>query len=187
MNDAPIVWLSKRRTCIALSSTEYIVLAQGGKESVWLARLYSEIINKSDDILPICIRADSQSAIRFAKNPERHDKTKHKDIRHHYIWWLVDTNQVSLEHLPDTEQPADILTKSVFKESFVKKRKIMGIKSPPQEAAKRMSSIIVDPKRPNVFWSLTVLLLFFKLGGTEDIHSTGSPVLWRRSTDPVVT
>jgi hypothetical protein len=88
-NDAPIVWLRKRQTCIALSSaeSEYIALAQGGKESVWLARLYSEISRPSDDILPICIKTDSQSAIRIAKNPEHHDKTKHIDIRHHYIRW----------------------------------------------------------------------------------------------------
>jgi hypothetical protein len=190
-NDAPIVWLSKRQTCIALSSaeSEYIALAQGGKESVWLARLYSEISRPSDDILPICIKTDSQSAIRIAKNPEHHDKTKHIDIRHHYIRWLVDTNQVSLEHLPDVKQPADILTKSVVKESFMRKRTIMGIQPPPPEGVKRkaLSNIIVDPKRPNLFWSLTMLLMLFLRVGTDDVHNTGSPVLWRKSNEPVVT
>lgn len=186
------MWMSKRQTCIALSSTEseYIALAHAGKESVWLARLISEICGSSNTDDAICIKTDSQSAIRIANNPEHHDKTKHIDIRHHYIRWLVDTKRVILEHLPDTEQPADILTKSVVKENFVKKRDIMGMQPPPAATMKRkaLSSIIVDPKRPNLFWSLTMLLLlFFKLGGADDVHSTGSPVLWRRSHEPVVT
>jgi len=56
-NDASIIWISKRQTCIALSSTEseYIALALGGKESVWIARLYSEITLLPEFDEPICL------------------------------------------------------------------------------------------------------------------------------------
>lgn len=190
-NGAPVIWLSKRQTCIALSSTEseYIALAQAGKKAVWLERLYSELNLPYIKEGPICVKTDSQSAMKLAKNLEYHDKTKHIDIRHHYIRWLVATNQVELDHIPDTVQPADILTKSVGKDTFVKKRAIMGMQHPPATPTKRkaLSSVIVDPKRPNMFWTLTLLLLSFPLMGfAQDVHRTGSAVLWRKSNDPVV-
>jgi Reverse transcriptase (RNA-dependent DNA polymerase)/gag-polypeptide of LTR copia-type/GAG-pre-integrase domain len=197
-NGAPIVWLSKRQTCIALSSTEseYIALAQGGKEAVWISKMYQELGLHFLTDEPICLKTDSQSAIKLAKNPEFHMKTKHIDIRHHYIRWLVKTGQVSLDYLPDKSQPADILTKSIVKEKFQSKRCMMGLQQPPGEVVKRkaMASVIVDPKRPNMFWSVVTLLMFWlalvgatsPLGSENDIHNTGSPVLWRRTHQPVV-
>lgn len=190
-NGAPVTWLSKRQTCIALSSTEseYIALSQAGKEAVWLSRLYTELHLSCFTDDSVCLQTDSQSAIKLAKNPEYHDKTKHIDIRHHYIRWLVRTSQVNLAHIPDTVQPADILTKAVVKVNFVKKRNIMGIRSPPPEAEKRkaLSSVIVDPKRPNLFWTLALIFLgLTMMGSAQDLHHTGSPILWRRSHDSVV-
>ena len=189
-NGAPIIWISKRQTCIALSSTEseYIALAHGGKEAVWISRMYQELGSMENDT--ICLKTDSQSAMKLAKNPEYHDKTKHIDIRHHYIRKLIETEQVDLAHLPDTIQPADILTKSVVKETFIRKRGFMGVQPSPSEAdrkRKAMCSVISDPKRPNIFWSLLMMFLMcLTLGGGTDIHAIGSPVLWRRNHDPVV-
>ncbi|OXA43043.1 Copia protein [Folsomia candida] len=128
-NNSPIVWMSKRQTCISLSScqAEYVALALAGKEAVWVTRLYLELDMISLENEPICLKTDSQSAIKLAKNDEFHDKSKHIDIRHHFIRDLVETNQVVLEHLPDKVQPADILTKSVVRESFETKRYLMGM------------------------------------------------------------
>ena len=189
-NGAPVVWISKRQTCIALSSTEseYIALAQGGKEAVWITRIYSELgMSFQDD--PICLKTDSQSAMKLAKNPEHHDKSKHIDIRHHYIRQLVESEKIILEYIPDKIQPADILTKSIVKENFLRKREFMGMQSPPKESAKRsaLSSVIRDPKRPNLFWTLLMLLMtMLTMGGASDVHKIGLPVLWRRSLDPVI-
>jgi hypothetical protein len=133
-NKAPIAWISKRQTCIALSSTEseYIALAHGGKEAVWIRRMYEELGMLSLQKESMLLKTDSQSAMKLAKNPEYHDKTKHIDIRHHYIRWLVESEQITLDHIPDLVQPADLLTKSVVKDTFLKKREIMGMQFPPK-------------------------------------------------------
>lgn len=190
-NNSPIVWMSKRQTCISLSScqAEYVALALAGKEAVWVTRLYLELDMISLENEPICLKTDSQSAIRLAKNDEFHDKSKHIDIRHHFIRDLVETNQVVLEHLPDKVQPADILTKSVVRESFETKRYLMGMVPPPPakgEKRRALCSVIVNPKRPSLLWSFMALLLSFLTIGATDLHKEGSPVLWRKSYEPVV-
>jgi hypothetical protein len=189
-NESPVIWMSKRQTCVALSSTEseYVALAQAGKESVWLNRIYAELDMPID--AAICLKTDSQSAIKLAKNPEYHDKTKHIDIRHHYIRWLVDSERVSLEYVPDQSQPADILTKSVVKDKFIKKRQLMGMQDLPKEPLKRkaLSSVIVDPKRPNMYWSLALMLILCCIqGGDSKLFRESNPVIWRKSSDPVFT
>jgi hypothetical protein len=67
-NGAPILWISKRQTCIALSSTEseYIALTHGGKESVWVSRFYSEYGAMTAQG-GMCLKTDSQSAMKLAK------------------------------------------------------------------------------------------------------------------------
>ena len=189
-NGAPILWISKRQTCIALSSTEseYIALTHGGKESVWVSRFYSEYGAMTAQG-GMCLKTDSQSAMKLAKNPEYHDKTKHIDIRHHSIRSLIKKQQIILEYIPDSSQPADILTKAVTKENFVTKRYIMGIEPMPQESPKRraLSSVVVNPKRPNLMWTLFILFpSLLTMGGASDVHKNGSPVLWRKSSDPVI-
>jgi hypothetical protein len=185
-NCTPIIWLSKRQTCIALSSTEseYIALALGGKEAVWVNRIYSEL---GEEQLPICISTDSQSAIKLAKNPEYHDKTKHIDIRHHYIRRLVETGCVVLDHVSDPKQPADLLTKSVARETFLSKRHIMGMENPPVQGTKRraMSSVVIDPKRAKTFFAL-MMKMMLALGATTEIHKKGNSVIWRKTDSPAV-
>jgi hypothetical protein len=114
-----------------------------------------------------------------------------------------------LDYIPDSEQPADILTKSVVKENFNKKRKLMGIQDKPEQPGaidhapertrtptenkrKALSSVIVNPKRPNVFYSIALLLLLVMgtMGSvivTKLRHKPATSVIWRKSHNPVVT
>jgi len=65
----------------------------------------------------------------------------------------------------------------------------MGMNKPLQDVEKRkaLSIIIVDSKRPNVFWSLAMLLMLILRARAVNIHHTESQVLWMKSYDPVVT
>ena len=68
---------------------------------------------KDYDISQNCMTlyCDNMSAIHMSKNPVFHSRTKHIDIRHHYIRELVEKNIISLEHVDTLENRADILTK----------------------------------------------------------------------------
>ena len=81
---SPISWKSKKQPTVALSSceAEYMALGLSTQEALYLER-YSTDLNVLSK--PLVIYSDSQSAIELVKNPVKHNKSKHIDIRHHFI------------------------------------------------------------------------------------------------------
>ena len=57
------------------------------------------------------IYCDNTSAIQMTQNPVHHSKTKHIEIRHHFIRDIAEKGRISLHYIPTTEQLADIFTK----------------------------------------------------------------------------
>jgi hypothetical protein len=66
----------------------------------------------------LTLYCDNLSAINISKNPIQHSRTKHIDIRHHFIRDLVKDKVVNLEHVATEEQVADIFTKALDANQF---------------------------------------------------------------------
>ena len=120
LSGAAICWKSRKQNLIALSSTEaeYIALTEAAKEASWLRELYQEIclrmnLNKTMLQGSIPIYADNQAAIQMAKVPRFHERTKHIRIRYHYVRSAIESNIITLDYIPTTANPADILTKAL--------------------------------------------------------------------------
>ena len=98
---------------MALSSTEaeYIAAAHATKEVVWLRRLLNELGQTTK--APTHLHIDNQSAIAIARNPEFHDRTKHIDVRYHFLRQKVENEEILLTYLPTDNQIADVLTKGL--------------------------------------------------------------------------
>lgn len=108
-----IDWGSRRQQCTALSTTEaeYIASSDASKEAIWLQRLLSEI-----DSLPVGhvrLLCDNQSAIRLIHNPANHQRTKHIDVRYHFIQEKHVNGDIVIDYVPTIHQLADIFTKSL--------------------------------------------------------------------------
>jgi len=125
-----ISWSSKKQSSVALSSTEaeYIAGAHTAKELVWLQRLLGDIGMPDDSPTTLCI--DNQSAIAIAKNPQFHDRTKHIEVRYHYLHDKVEEEELELEYVPTGEQIADALTKALNKDKHTTFAKEMGVLRP---------------------------------------------------------
>lgn len=96
----------------ASTEAEYMALTEAAKEAVWLRNFLSELdIPLHTD--KIKIRVDNQSAIKLSVNPEFHARTKHIELRHHYVRELVEDGQVELEYINTKENIADMLTKGL--------------------------------------------------------------------------
>jgi hypothetical protein len=110
-----ISWSLKKQQTVTLLSTKakYIAGAHVAKEAAWLKNLLSEIWKDQKTDLPIILYIDNQSAISIAKNLEFHDRTKHIDVRHHFLRQQVDLKAISLKYMPTDEQVADVLTKGL--------------------------------------------------------------------------
>ncbi|CAI7924472.1 unnamed protein product, partial [Closterium sp. NIES-54] len=106
-----ISWQSKRQLVVALSTieSEYISLCQCIWEGVWLKRLFGEFGHELAGGVPVFV--DNQSAIAFAQNACLHGRTKHMQVRWHFIREMVASGKVILRWCPTNRQAADILTK----------------------------------------------------------------------------
>jgi hypothetical protein len=110
--------LSGKQRIAAQSSceAEYVAAAAAACQGVWLARLIGELIGEDD--VKHTIRIDNQSAISLSKNPVFHERSKHIDVRYHFIRNCVETGQVEVEHVRTENQHADILTKPLSRFRF---------------------------------------------------------------------
>ena len=122
LSEGSISWKCKKQSTVALSSTEaeYMALSEAAKEAIYLRNLLGELTGKLDYIK---IFNDNQSAQKLSANPIFHERTKHIDVRHHFVREIVSHNLIKIEYLPTAEMTADILTKglnSVKHHKFVK-------------------------------------------------------------------
>jgi hypothetical protein len=109
-----ISWKSQRQSCVALSSceAEYVAVSSAFQEGSYLKQLLVDIdCNVKADVI---VFSDSQSAIALAKNPVHHRRSKHIDIRYHFVRSLVENGFV-LSYVPSEEMLADMFTKPVGK------------------------------------------------------------------------
>jgi hypothetical protein len=108
----PISWESRKQRTVALSSTEaeYMALSDGAKEAMFLKNILLELFGKKDAIV---IYNDNQSAQKLSVNHMLNRRTKHIDIRNHFIRDAVTKGDIILKYQPTDEMPADILTKGV--------------------------------------------------------------------------
>ena len=122
-----ITWQSQKQKVVALSSceAEYIAATTAACQGVWLARLLAEF--KGEKSRAITLKIDSESTIQLSKNPVFHDRSKHIDVRYHYIRECVEENRVKLESVRTVDELADILTKALGPQQFCELRSKIGV------------------------------------------------------------
>ena len=149
MNGGCISWRSKKQRTVALSSTEaeYMALTEAVQEAIWLKAFLCELgeMSLSDAVK---IHEDNQGSIALAKNPECHKRTKHIDIRYHFVREKVEDGQVVLQYCPTKEMKADLMTKPISAVQFEGLRNKLGIK--PLHAAESSGSVEEKASRPAV-------------------------------------
>ena len=113
MNGGAISWSSKKQNLITLSTaeSEYVAATYAAKEALWLRRIIGEIFHPLEE--PITLFSDSQSAIALTKDGSYHARTKHIDIRYHFIRFEVQRKSINLIYCPTDDMTADILTKAL--------------------------------------------------------------------------
>ena len=128
-----ISWLSRKQSVVALSTTEteYAALCGATQEAVWLRRLLSNI--QSTATTATIINEDNQGTIAVARNPVSHARTKHIDIKFHYVCEALHDGSIDLVYCPTKDMTADILTKPLPRNRFESLRLKMGLTQLPKD------------------------------------------------------
>ncbi|GJX75492.1 transposable element [Tanacetum coccineum] len=104
-----VSWKATLQPSVALSTTEaeYMALTEAAKEGIWLKGLIEDLGFPQDQAIVFC---DSMSAICLAKDQVYHDRTKHIDVRYHFI---RSERRIKVKKIGTKDNPADVFTKPV--------------------------------------------------------------------------
>ena len=83
--------------------------------------------NFGEDCSHVPLLCDSTRAIIVAKNPVLHAKTKHIEVRYHFLRDNVEKGKISLSYVPTRDQLADIFTKPLDQATFAHLRGELGV------------------------------------------------------------
>ena len=110
-------WISKLQKVAALSTTkvEYVAITKANKEMIWLQRFMEEIEKKKNNCI---LHSDSQSAIHLAKNSTFHSRTKHIQLKNHFIHLILEDEQLKLQKIHTSQSLIDMLMKVVTREKL---------------------------------------------------------------------
>ena len=122
-----ITWSSRKQSSVALSTVEaeYMALSVATQEAIWLRQLQEEL--GVTEAGPTLIYEDNQGAISMAKNPVFHKRTKHVQIRYHFVREAVEQGTITLEYCRTNKMLADSFIKALAREQFEKLRAGIGL------------------------------------------------------------
>jgi transposase InsO family protein len=108
-----VSWSSKKQELVTLSTTEaeYVAQTHAVKEAIWLRSLITDLFDSVET--PTTLFSDSKSAIALANDGHYHARTKHIDIRYHFIRYIIEAGTIKLVYCSTDDMTADTLTKAL--------------------------------------------------------------------------
>ena len=112
---------------LSTAEAEYTALASAAQEAICSQHLISHL--NENLVEPIVIYQGNLSAMCMAKNPQYHGRTKHVNIKFHLIRNQMATRAIQLQYFPSKDMVADVLTKGLTCEEFVKLKELPTVKT----------------------------------------------------------
>jgi hypothetical protein len=114
-----VSWQSVKQQVVALSicEAEYIAASTVSTQTLWLVRLLRDLLGK--DTGAVELRVDSKSALALAKNPVFHERSKHIQVRYHFIRGCLEEGNFKSCYINTKDQLVDLLTKPLRRIKFL--------------------------------------------------------------------
>lgn len=123
-----VSWECKKQYTVALSTTEaeYMAISEASKEAIYFRNVLHEFLGYYNCIT---VFNDNQSAQKLAENTLVNKRSKHIDVRYHFIREAISNKLCCLEYLPTNEMPADVLTKALCSVKHNKFCSMLGLRN----------------------------------------------------------
>ena len=109
------------------TGAKYFAASNATKEAIWVQRLLLQIGHLQPG--PVRLLCDNQSAISLVHNPAHHQRTKHIDVRYHFIREKQSEGVIDIVYIPTDHQLADLFTKPIEARRFIFLRDRIGMAS----------------------------------------------------------
>ena len=111
-----ISWKSRKQPTVALSTceAEYMALCETTQESLYLKQVLQDLEEKVD-LEPVQLYGDNQGSISLTKNPSNHNRTKHIDVKFHFIRDCYANKVIDILHVPSENNAANAFTKPLLR------------------------------------------------------------------------
>ena len=110
LGSGAIAWLSRKQPIVTFSTTEveFVAAAACASQTVWMKRILEKLsLEESKCTTIFC---DNSSTIKLSKNPVLHGRSKHIDVRFHFLRDLTREGEVELVYYGTQEQLANVMT-----------------------------------------------------------------------------
>jgi hypothetical protein len=121
-----VSWSSRKKSSVAQSTTEaeYVAATSCCSQLFWITYTISDF---GEEYTHVPLQCDSTSAISVAKNLVLHSKTKHIEVRYHFLRDNIEKGKIALIHVPTHDQLANIFTKPLDQATFTRLREELGV------------------------------------------------------------
>ncbi len=123
-----ISWSSRKQELVTLSTAEaeYVAATHAAKEAIWLRKLLGELFPYL--LMPTPLYCDNQAALKLATDNNYHARTKHIDLRFHFVQQTAASGALKLLYCPTEDMIADMLTKALPKWKVVAHINTLGLR-----------------------------------------------------------
>lgn len=113
----PVSWSSQRQKTVATSTmdAEYNAAAEAAKEAIWIRNFINDLRIPGTHIETVPLYIDNNSALKLTRNPEFHNRSKHIDVKHHFVREKVEEGVINTQRVQTRDNLADVLTKALPK------------------------------------------------------------------------
>jgi hypothetical protein len=131
LGSGAVSWKSRQQDLVTLSTceAEYVAASEAAREAVFLRALLGEIGHRQTG--PTMILADNQGTIVLTSDQTNHIRTKHIDLRYHFVQDKTADNTIAFKYVRSQDNIADIFTKPLPRPAFAELRKRLGVRAPP--------------------------------------------------------
>ena len=114
-----VVWISRKQKCVSQSTSEaeYLAMGDGVKKALFVNGML-QFLRPNWKPRKIDVLKHNEGAIALAANPLSSSRSKHIDVRHHFLGNLTEEGMTEVTHVPSEKQHADILTKALPRNLF---------------------------------------------------------------------
>ena len=127
LSEGAVSWSSKKQHVVTLSTTEaeFVAAASCACRGVWMRRILEKLGHFQGKC--ITVLCDNSSTIKLSKNPVLRGRSKQIDVRFHFLRDLTRDGVVELKYCGTQDQVADVMTKPLKLDTFLKLRKLLGV------------------------------------------------------------